>query len=79
MGMERAAVEMQSKAPTVMGPILFTKIELVLEQKGQRTFHFENSVPLQKNVGDCSERQMGMDVQRHSSAFPCQQKMKNSV
>lgn len=33
----------------MMGPILFTKIELVLGQKGQRTFHFENSVPLKKN------------------------------
>lgn len=44
-----AAAEVQSEAPIVMGPILFTKIELVLGQKGQRTFHFENSMPLKKN------------------------------
>lgn len=50
MGMEIAAAEVQSKASTVMGPILFTKIELVLEQKGQRTFHFENSMPLKKCI-----------------------------
>lgn len=48
MGMGIAAVEVQSEAPTVMGPILFTKIALLLEQKGQRTFHFENSTPLKK-------------------------------
>lgn len=50
MGMGIAAVAVQSETPTVMGPILFTKTELVLEQRGQRTFDFENCMPLKKSI-----------------------------
>lgn len=69
----------QGEAPTVMGSILFTKTELVLEQKGQRTFHFENSMPLKEKYLKLLRKANGHGCSETFFCLSMPGEMKNSV